>query len=144
MKKKKTSKIKVLLDYIREKAIFVSSYYYPCNMVGCEVKNAILSYEGNNYCMEHFLEFIIDNFNDKNKRSQKMKLEKIPILQFGDSKDDREAIRDLFDVGIDCKFKGPYGDIRTPILTFESKRYIGKNGVKIFIQDYLKNKLKSD
>ena len=45
-------------DYIKKSSIFVGNYYYPCNVVACPVKEAVLSYEGNNYCIKHFLEFI--------------------------------------------------------------------------------------
>ena len=63
---------------------------------------------------------------------------RIPILYFDVSKDNREAIGDLADADVNCKFKGPSGDVKTPILIFESKRYIGKNGIKLFIQEYKK------
>ncbi len=63
---------------------------------------------------------------------------RIPILYFDVGKDDREAIGDLADANVNCKFKGPIGDSKTPILIFESKRYIGKNGIKLFIQEYKK------
>lgn len=48
-------------EYIEKKSIYVGIFYYPCNIVKCEVKDAILSYEGNNYCMKHFLEIIKDD-----------------------------------------------------------------------------------
>ncbi len=61
-----------------------------------------------------------------------------PILYFDVSKEDREAIGDLADADVKCKFRGPIGDSKTPILVFESKKYIGKNGIKLFIQEYKK------
>ncbi len=59
----------------------------------------------------------------------------IPIVYFDINKDDREAIGDLADANINCKFIGPIGDIKTPMLIFESKKYIGKNAIKLFIQE---------
>ena len=52
----------------------------------------------------------------------------IPIVYFDINKDDREAIGDLADANINCKFIGPIGDIKTPMLIFESKmfRYVSK------------------
>lgn len=51
-------------DYIDKKSIFISDYYYPCNVIGCEVKEAVLQLEGNSYCMKHFLEFVMDDLNE--------------------------------------------------------------------------------
>ena len=67
-----------------------------------------------------------------------MEPERIPILYFDVGKDDHEAIGDLADADVNCQFRGPIGDSKTPILVFESKRYIGKNGIKLFIQEYKK------
>ena len=45
-------------DYIKSKSIYLAEHYYPCNIVDCPIKEASLSYEGNYYCMEHFIELI--------------------------------------------------------------------------------------
>ena len=49
-------------DFISKHSIHESSFYYDCNVVDCPIKTAVLSYDGNDYCMEHFLELVIDGF----------------------------------------------------------------------------------
>lgn len=65
-----------------------------------------------------------------------MALKNIPIVYFNTSKDDQEALSDLMDANAKCEFIGPIGGINTPMLVFESKRFIGKNGIKLFISLY--------
>ena len=48
-------------EYIKDKSIFISDFYYECNIVGCKSKEAVIAYMGNYYCMEHFLEFVMDD-----------------------------------------------------------------------------------
>lgn len=46
-------------DYIDKKEIFINDHWiHECNIKGCESRSASLSYEGNYYCMKHFIEII--------------------------------------------------------------------------------------
>jgi len=69
------------------------------------------------------------------------KLEALPILYFDVGKDDREAIGALADSNIKCKFKGPIGDMDTPILYHKDKQYIGLSAIKLFIERYKENEV---
>ncbi|MFX0017732.1 MAG: hypothetical protein ACFFAF_03320 [Candidatus Hermodarchaeota archaeon] len=69
-----------------------------------------------------------------------MAVKNIPIVFFSTSRDDQEALSDLIDANAKCEFIGPIGDINTPMLVFKSKKFIGKNGIKLFISLYKNEK----
>ena len=52
-------------DYIKSKSIYIAKHYYPCNVVNCPVKEASLAYEGNYYCIVHFIEMVQDDRCEK-------------------------------------------------------------------------------
>ncbi len=48
-------------NYIKKKSIYLAEHYYPCNIVNCPIKEASLAYEGNYYCIRHFVEMVQDD-----------------------------------------------------------------------------------
>ena len=58
-------KEKEQMDYIGKKSIFVANIYYPCNVVDCPEKETVLSYEGNHYCLKHFVDIVQDDRCEK-------------------------------------------------------------------------------
>ncbi len=48
-------------DYFERKSIYLSDLYNDCNIVDCAIKEAFLSYEGNYYCLTHFVEIVQDD-----------------------------------------------------------------------------------
>ena len=48
-------------DYLKEKGIFLSDFYNDCNIVDCPIKEATISYEGNYYCLKHFVGMVQDD-----------------------------------------------------------------------------------
>ncbi len=86
-------------DYIKDKSIYVSNLYYDCNIVDCKCKEAVLSFQGNNYCMEHFIEFIRDDKEKEDIEEFKNKRDRIIIAmkeRYGKTAKGNEYLENLF------------------------------------------------
>lgn len=64
-KKKNRREKKEIIAYILRKSIFHSDFYNDCNIVDCPISEATLCYEGNYYCLKHFIEIIQDDRCEK-------------------------------------------------------------------------------
>ncbi|TFF85565.1 MAG: hypothetical protein EU518_00955 [Promethearchaeota archaeon] len=67
-----------------------------------------------------------------------MKDEK-PICLYNSGEEDRNALKEIIDAKIDCRFFGPISDENTPIIFFESMDFYGLSGTKAFIKRWKDN-----
>lgn len=57
-----------------------------------------------------------------------------PKLFFNTSNEDKEAVRELLDAGVQCELSGPISEERTPVLVCGSMRFYGLSGIREFIK----------
>ena len=84
-------------EYIKNKSIYLDAFYTDCNIVGCDVKDAILNFQGNNYCMKHFVEFIRGDKEEEDIAEFISDLKRLKIWANEHKKDAYDPIGSLID-----------------------------------------------